>query len=424
MGKVTQDISSGSEYTHAEWTNNSIDNIHNADAARHAAEKLRGEAGLLIEERVVKTILNQQEVTAHLGDRVRDIEELREELRHELQLNQEETDHLVEAKRHLEYALCQTKRPLLVSQECLRARENRVGIDVVKDGVDKNLKTEIEIVRKYQGKMRILNQLIEMQMTENKDKQEDIQTDIDLKDEAYGIDQKCHIINVNSNEINKFSGVERVSPEASIPITWQTNSQNKIKKSVTTREVSMQLRNDVDVLINDAAKDMLNHWNITNREFNTRISETEEIKKKLKSNVCLVEKDVMEMECLIDQLMRAKISKEAPLKLAHTRLNNRSHRPDIEACNDPPHHLLVDEVATIKESVFLLEQKITEAEAAKGDLLSNKKKLENDIRVKENSLNIDQNKCVTLRTHFPFNIRCSVNGKRAERRRYRINTQV
>ena len=204
MGKVTQDISSGSEYTHAEWTNNSIDNTHNADAARHAAEKLRGEAGLLIEERVVKTILNQQEVTAHLGDRVRDIEELREELRHELQLNQEETDHLVEAKRHLEYALCQTKRPLLVSQECLRARENRVGIDIVKDGVDKNLKTEIEIVRKYQGKMRILNQLIEMQMTENKDKQEDIQTDIDLKDEAFGIDQKCHIINANSNEINKY----------------------------------------------------------------------------------------------------------------------------------------------------------------------------------------------------------------------------
>ena len=117
----------------------------------------------------------------------------------------------------------------------------------------------------------------------------------------------------------------------------------------------------------------------------------------------------MVMECLIDQLMRAKISKEAPLKLAQTRLNNRSHRPDIEACNDPPHHLLVDEVATIKESVFLLEQKITEAEAAKGDLLSNKKKLENDIRVKENSLHIDQNKCVTLRTHFPFNFRCSVN---------------
>ena len=38
-----------------------------------------------------------------------------------------------------------------------------------------------------------------------------------------------------------------------------------------------------------------------------------------------------------------------------------------------------------------------------------RQRLENDLRVKENSLNIDQSKSMTLRVNFPFNIR-SVAG--------------
>ena len=138
------------------------------------------------------------EVTGRLGDRVRDIREWREELRSEVKIwfsllekifftiipiahwhcklhiaplqklffqlerCQEETEHLEEARRHLEYAHSQSKRPLQVSKlsmpcwlhleiifkcamlsfwvfffmqvnvECMNARENRVGIDQVK----------------------------------------------------------------------------------------------------------------------------------------------------------------------------------------------------------------------------------------------------------------------------------------------------
>jgi hypothetical protein len=37
--------------------------------------------------------------------------------------------------------------------------------------------------------------------------------------------------------------------------------------------------------------------------------------------------------------------KAAPLKVAQTRLESRTHRPDIELCRDPPHHRLVEEVS-------------------------------------------------------------------------------
>ena len=107
-----------------------------------------------------------------------------------------------------------------------------------------------------------------------------------------------------------------------------------------------------------------------------------------------------------------------------TRLKKRSHRPDIESCNDPPHEKLVDEVASINDTIVLLDQKITEAEAARLDLINNRQRLENDARVKENSLSIDQSKCMTLRMNFPFNIRCSVSSKRVARRKYRMDSDV
>merc|ERR1712079_304822 len=101
-------------------------------------------------ERGTVTIQTQKDVSNRLGDRVRDIREWREELKTELDKNVEETEHLEEAMRHLDYALTQSKRPLQVSIECMNQRENRVGIDQVKDMVDTNLKKENDNIRKYQ----------------------------------------------------------------------------------------------------------------------------------------------------------------------------------------------------------------------------------------------------------------------------------
>ena len=186
--------------------------------------------------------------------------------------------------------------------------------------------------------------------------------------------------------------------------------------------MSEEHRAAIDSLINDSARDMLNHWNNTNREFQQRISESQETLGRLTTHIHLVDKEILEMDCMIDQLRSSKRSKQDPLKVAQTRLKKRSHRPDVESCNDPPHERLVDEVAILNDTIILLDQKLTEAEAARLDLLSNRQRLENDSRVKENSLSIDQSKCMTLRMNFPFNIRCSVSSKRTTRRKYRIDS--
>jgi len=64
----------------------------------------------------------------------------------------------------------------------------------------------------------------------------------------------------------------------------------------------------------------------------------------------------------IQQLKKAIRDKAAPLKVAQTRLEARTHRPDVELCRDPPYLRLVEEVGQIHESLDLLNRKLNEAE--------------------------------------------------------------
>lgn len=229
MGKLPHSISSGNQYTHAEWSNSNLDHFHNADHSRHEAQRIRAEASLLITERGAKTVQVQKDVNNRLGDRVRDIREWKEELRTELQKNEEETEHLEEAKRHLDYAYAQSKRPLQVNINCMNNRENRVGIDQVKDMVDINLKKENDNIRKYQQLMKVLIEKVERQIMNSKEAQDAISKDLEMKDEAFGIDQVCFVTHNNSSELSLHSGIERVEQAASVPLSWQEYSQSNIR---------------------------------------------------------------------------------------------------------------------------------------------------------------------------------------------------
>ena len=64
-------------------------------------------------------------------------------------------------------------------------------------------------------------------------------------------------------------------------------------------------------------------------------------------NLCFYDKQ----EKHIQQLKKGIRDKENPLKVAQSRLEARTHRPDMELCRDPPHHRIVEEVGQIQESV-------------------------------------------------------------------------
>ena len=108
------------------------------------------------------------------------------------------------------------------------------------------------------------------------------------------------------------------------------------------------------------------------------------------------------MERCIKRIHSAIVAKDPPLRLAQTRLKKRSRRPEVENCADDPHFKLVEEVNGLVECIKLLESKLEEAKTACQDLSNVKERLETDMRVKKNSLLIDQQGCMSKRRTFPY----------------------
>ena len=104
-----------------------------------------------------------------------------------------------------------------------------------------------------------------------------------------------------------------------------------------------------------------------------------------------------EMEENITCLGKSIGDKEQPLKLAQTRLDTRTKRPNVELCRDPVQYRLIEEVHEIENSVANLQARHADAEASLKGLIRNQLDLEEDIDVKSNTLFVDEVECMGMR---------------------------
>ena len=65
-----------------------------------------------------------------------------------------------------------------VSTECQHYRESRIGIDKVEDEVEISLVKEVDCIREYQQRMKLLIELIIKQLDSNLSAQKQLNTDI------------------------------------------------------------------------------------------------------------------------------------------------------------------------------------------------------------------------------------------------------
>lgn len=106
-----------------------------------------------------------------------------------------------------------------------------------------------------------------------------------------------------------------------------------------------------------------------------------------------MEGNIAEVEIAIQE-------KSGPLKLAHTRLEIRSQRPNKELVRDPVQYGLTEEVNEITESIQHLQEMAAESRKALKDLVRNQLTLEEDIAIKIHSLHVDQDLCMGLRAQL------------------------
>lgn len=106
---------------------------------------------------------------------------------------------------------------------------------------------------------------------------------------------------------------------------------------------------------------------------------------------------ITEVEDNVSMLKEKVGTKEAPMALAQTRLENRTYRPSVELCRDTAQYGLVEEVAEISDNVMRLRERLAQSEESLKGLIRRQLDLEDDIAVKANTLMIDEAQCKRMR---------------------------
>ncbi|XP_036427914.1 tektin-3 [Colossoma macropomum] len=388
-------------YTPDDWFKSNYNNYRESESSRNSAERLRRDTIRLIQDREQLTRRTQENTSRNLGERLSDISFWRSELHHEIDSMVTEIAALTEVKRRLERALAETEGPLQISQECLFHREKRMSIDLVHDDVEKDLIKEVEVIKSCQERMRRNLDKAIAQLASNRASQHELERDLNDKVTAQRIDDRCHQLRNTSDGISYYRGIERLDPFLSLPDSWSKFTDDNILHSQSERAASHKLRDEIEVLLNTTSNEMWNQFNTVNVAFTNRISEMAETKNSLQTHLAKTLQEIFQTEMLIEALKKAIRDKESPLKVAQTRLEERTRRPNVELCRDNPHHRLVIEVREIEDTIHKLRERLMEAENTLQNLVKTKVALEHDISVKANSLFLDQEKCMSMRKSFP-----------------------
>ncbi|KAM8888879.1 tektin-3 [Synchiropus picturatus] len=391
----------GTRFTPDDWYKSNQSNYRESESSRNSAERLRRDTIRLMQDKDQLTRRTQENTSKNIGERLNDIVFWRSELSHEIDNMVTEIAALSEVKRRLERALAETEGPLQVSQECLYHREKRMSIDLVHDDVEKDLIKEVEVIKSCQERMRRYLDRAVAQLASNRAAQHELERDLSDKVTAQRIDDRCHHLRNTSDGIGYYRGIDRLDPTVSLPDSWSKFTDDNILLSQSQRASSHKLRDEIEILLNTTSNEMWNQFNNVNVAFTNRISETGDAKNSLQSHLAKTIQEIFQTEMLIESVKKALRDKEGPLKVAQTRLEERTRRPNIELCRDNPFHRLVSEVREIEDTIIKLQERLMEAESTLQTLVKTKVTLEHDLSVKANSLFLDQEKCMSIRKTFP-----------------------
>ncbi|XP_023014819.1 tektin-3 [Leptinotarsa decemlineata] len=389
-------------YTPLEWMQNNLRFYNEADTGRNYSERLRGDFVRVMRETDETTTQGQRESGRRLGERITDTTFWRNEVRTELERLLIEAASLQDARRAIKKAVNDIEGPLHIAQECLYHREKRQGVDLVHDIAEQSLLREIEIFRNNQKRLKCLYNKVQDQMSNNRAAQNELETDVQSKDSALGIDNMCHQLNNTSKGINYYGGIEKFDPTVSTTVTWATNSNRIVQRSQSERGKSAQMRSDIENLMNTCSQEVWDAWSNTNNALARRSAETLEAKSKLQMYLQKIQQELFTLEKNIELLKKAILDKSDPMKVAHTRLEARTHRKEVELCRDSAQDRLVNEVRDLQDNIETLHRKLQEAEAQHQQLLKTRANLESDLHNKVNALFIDREKCMGLRRSFPI----------------------
>uniref|UniRef100_A0A8C1IC51 Tektin n=2 Tax=Cyprinus carpio TaxID=7962 RepID=A0A8C1IC51_CYPCA len=391
----------GLRYSVSDWATNNKQISHTAENKRNVSHEIRQEGRALRNETTSKTNWDEYDSTRRLSDRINDVTRWKENLKACAQQLDAEMDALTLSKEETERALAATLLPLEVTAECLNLREGRRGMELVCDPVEAELKKEVEVI---DGAQRILQQCIDQafeQLCRLQEARQQLTIDLQDKIEALDVDMSCLSLTIRSPEISLKPNPTRVPPGSTTPQQWEQFSRYNITRAKEEMQASVQIRENNSITraqvqneleaqrmtVEFALRKRTHHEEQAYHEMQWQLKTTQEEIAELEKDICHLEEDMQ--------------AKTAPLKLVHTRLENRIKRPGMDLCRDEVQFGLVDEAKQLEATILALKQKLAHAQHSLQSLKQHEAQMMEDLSRKQDALSLEQRsnqtrQCLTL----------------------------
>ncbi|NWH59721.1 TEKT1 protein, partial [Geococcyx californianus] len=258
------------------------------EAQTSRSEHLTAESQRLMDEIEKTTQKTQSDVNKKIEQRQEEIKFWKQELDNKLEEIVHETEVLLTFKTRLEKSLEGCKEPLAIAQKCLLARQQRTGIDLVCDEVERELLKEVEVLREVMALLeRTLEQTNE-QIRVNRSTKYNLKMDLKDKFTALMIDDYCAGLTSNTPEKGYEDNAVKREGNFVSPEDWVHFSTINIEKADKQRNNSLALQALIDSILSQTANNMRKQRETVNVAFRNRVKEVKDAKHSLETLLAMV----------------------------------------------------------------------------------------------------------------------------------------
>uniref|UniRef100_A0A3Q1J4T4 Tektin n=1 Tax=Anabas testudineus TaxID=64144 RepID=A0A3Q1J4T4_ANATE len=315
------------------------------------AQSIQRESRTLYQDTEEATFKTQAEGTRLLGERPQDIHYWKSELQRHIGHLLTDTETLLALKTRLEKALDATETPYAITTDNLNCRTRRLGPDSVC--------LSCFAVIKY---LSIFDVCVRL----NREAKHMLELDWSDKYQAYSFDDHCGRHSNRSPDTKHHPG------------------------SAAMQDHCLCVRLLVEQVLHDTAEDLRVQCSKVDQAFSQRCVELVQAKTQLEIKLTKTLKQIGVQERNFVVLQKAINNKEAPLRVAQSRLLPCSLRPKMEL-------FFVCSSLNFEADVLLGHLQLSEPRSSLSHLEESRMALEKDINCKTHSLFIDRDKCMTHR---------------------------
>ncbi|CAG9863658.1 unnamed protein product [Phyllotreta striolata] len=388
-------------YSEGEWREHNKQELEAAAREMHRANLINWNGQQCLQQVFADADKNQGDNTKRLEQRELEIHRWKCEAERAIGAATEELCFLEEQRHRLRDTFSVLNLLGFIAGECLDRRTSRIDSDVVRDVVEDALIRELTLIKEVKELFTRTLKDVEHQLNESKNAKARLEYDWSDKLDAHKLDSINMALNTRSTILMFKPGAVCFPEEQSTPEYWEHFTRETVIAGEATRQRSEMLRNTVNNVILNAARDLRSQADKVEEALTKRIACTREILNRMENDLKNVLRRIADIEMLINELMNGLRSLDIPVKKAQTRLDNRLKRPRVENCRDAVHFGLMEECKTLGESVAAVTAQLNQAKDSLAKLVKVRQDLEREIMIKRKTLEIDCERTNRFRSFYP-----------------------